>query len=44
MRESLRPGEQFPDIELPNHDGDPTRISSLARGFPIIVVFSRGAY
>jgi peroxiredoxin len=44
MRENLRPGEKFPDIELPNQDENPTRLSSLMRGFPTVVVFSRGYY
>jgi peroxiredoxin len=44
MRKNLRCGEKFPDIELPNHKGEPTRLSGLAGGFPIVVVFSRGAY
>ena len=44
MRKNLRVGEQFPDIELPNHEDEPAKLSSLISGFPIIVVFSRGAY
>ena len=44
MRENLRPGEKFPDIELPNQDANLTRLSSLMRGFPTVVVFSRGYY
>jgi peroxiredoxin len=44
MRENLRPGEKFPDIELPNQDENLTRLSSLMRGFPTVVVFSRGHY
>ena len=44
MRENLRSGEGFPDIELPNQDGEATKLSSLMAGFPIIVVFSRGYY
>jgi peroxiredoxin len=44
MRETLRPGEQFPDIELPNQNEELTKLSSLMRGFPIVVVFSRGYY
>jgi peroxiredoxin len=44
MRENLRPGEPFPDIELPNQDEAATKLSSLAAGFPIILVFSRGYY
>jgi peroxiredoxin len=44
MRETLRPGEKFPDIELPNQNEELTKLSSLMRGFPIVVVFSRGYY
>ena len=44
MRENLRPGEKFPDIELPNHDRVQTKLSSLMDGFPTVVVFSRGYY
>jgi peroxiredoxin len=44
MRENLRPGEKFPDIELPNQDGVLTKLSSLMGRFPIAVVFSRGYY
>ena len=44
MRNNLRIGEQFQDIELPNHEGDPTKLSSLIGGFPVVVVFSRGEY
>jgi hypothetical protein len=43
MRKNLRAGEQFPDIELPSHEGEPTKLFSLVTGFPIVVVFSRGA-
>ena len=44
MRANLRPGEKFPDIELPNDGGNLTTLSSLMRGFPTVVVFSRGYY
>ena len=44
MRENLKPGAEFPDIELPNDDGKPTKLSALMRGFPTVVVFSRGYY
>jgi peroxiredoxin len=44
MREKLRPGEQFPDIELPNQDEAMTKLSGLMGGFPTVVVFSRGYY
>ena len=44
MRENLRPGEVFPDIELPNQDAKLTKLSSLMHRFPTVVVFSRGYY
>src|SRR5262245_42016368 len=44
MRENLRPGELFPDIELANEDAKPTKLSSLMHRFPTVVVFSRGYY
>jgi peroxiredoxin len=44
MREHLRPGETFPDIELPNQDEVATKLSGLMGGFPVIVAFSRGYY
>ena len=44
MRTNLRPGEQFPDIELPDQDDERTKLSSLMGGFPTVVVFSRGYY
>jgi len=44
MRENLRPGETFPDFELPNENGTATKLSGLMRGFPTVVVFSRGHY
>ena len=44
MRENLKPGGEFPDIELPGADGTPAKLSSLMHGFPTVVVFSRGYY
>jgi peroxiredoxin len=44
MRPNLKRGEKFPDIELPNQDGERTKLSSLMGGFPTAVVFSRGYY
>ena len=44
MRENLKPGGEFPDIELPNQEGELTKLSSLMGGFPTAVVFSRGYY
>lgn len=44
MLENLRPGEKFPDLELPNQANEAVRLSGLMRGFPTVVVFSRGYY
>ena len=44
MRVNLRPGEKFPDIELVNDNDELTKISTLMRGYPTAVVFSRGYY
>lgn len=49
-------GDQFPDAELPNHEGKPVRLSSLTRpglldrelgfddGYPLILTFYRGFF
>jgi cold shock CspA family protein/peroxiredoxin len=54
MTSNLRVGDTFPDIELPNHQNEPTRLSRLTRpslldeklsfldGYPLILVFYRG--
>ncbi len=34
----IEPGQQAPDFELPNQDGDPVRLSGL-RGRPVVVYF-----
>lgn len=44
MRDDLRPGNKFPEIELPNQDKEVVKLSSLMRGFPTVLVFSRGYY
>ncbi len=44
MRDDLRPGKVFPDIELANQDKEAVKLSSLMRGFPTALVFSRGWY
>jgi peroxiredoxin len=44
MHSNLRPGEKFPEIELPNHDNENVKLSSIMRGFPTVVIFSRGYY
>jgi peroxiredoxin len=42
MRPDLVPGGRFPDLELPDHLGQPVRLSKLAGGFPLVVTFYRG--
>jgi len=44
MRDDLRPGNKFPDVELPNHDNEVVKLSSIVRGFPTVIAFSRGYY
>ena len=44
MKDSLKLGETFPDIELPDHEGAVVKLSSIIRGFPTAVVFSRGYF
>jgi peroxiredoxin/cold shock CspA family protein len=56
MTTSLKIGDKFPDIELPNQDGKPRRLSHFTRpgqmdqklgfsdGYPLIVVFYRGFF
>ena len=51
-----KPGQSFPDLELPDHHGLPVRLSSLTQpslfdqhvgfneGYPLIVVFGRGHF
>lgn len=36
------PGQQFPDIELPDHTGRTRSLSGLSGGDPLAVLFSRG--
>ena len=42
MKSDLVPGRPFPDLTLPAHDGRPTRLGELARGYPLVVTFYRG--
>ena len=44
MREDLKPGNVFPDIELPNHAKEVVKLSAIMRGFPTALVFSRGYF
>src|SRR5918911_4147974 len=38
----MRAGERFPDIELPDHNGLPRRLSDLVAGDPAVLQFYRG--
>ncbi len=42
MRADLEPGGRFPDLELPDQAGNVRRLSELAGGDPLVLVFSRG--
>lgn len=42
MRDELRPGGRFPDLELPDHAGNVRRLSDLAGGDPLVLQFYRG--
>ena len=42
MRDDLGPGGRFPDLELPDHAGNPRRLRELVGGDPTLVHFYRG--
>ena len=44
MHPDLTVGNKFPDFELPDQDGEARRLSKLIRGFPTVLIFSRGYY
>jgi peroxiredoxin len=44
MRDDLKVGTQFPDFELPDHEGMQHRLSHLLRGFPGALIFDRGYF
>ena len=39
---NLVTGKQFPDIELPDQDGQPVKLSEFVGKFPAILSFYRG--
>ncbi|MGH8932149.1 MAG: redoxin domain-containing protein [Egibacteraceae bacterium] len=41
-RDEFVSGAQFPDLELPDHAGNPRRLSELAGGDPLLLQFYRG--
>ncbi|MHB8659611.1 MAG: redoxin domain-containing protein [Solirubrobacteraceae bacterium] len=38
----LNAGDAFPDVDLPDHTGRDRRLSEVAAGDPLVVLFSRG--
>jgi peroxiredoxin len=38
----LKIGQKFPDIELPDHEGQAVKLSELVGKFPFILSFYRG--
>ena len=40
----LKVGNTFPDFELSDQDGKSQKLSKLIRGFPTVLIFSRGYY
>jgi peroxiredoxin len=42
MRDDLKPGREFPDLELPDHAGNTRRLSELAGIDPLVLTFYRG--
>ena len=38
----LAPGHPFPDLDLPDHTGRDRRLSEVAGGDPLVLLFSRG--
>ncbi|HEX9853537.1 MAG TPA: hypothetical protein VGA68_11005 [Woeseiaceae bacterium] len=44
MRADLKVGNKFPDFELPDHTGEPRKLTKLLRGMPGVLIFNRGYY
>lgn len=44
MRPDIRPGADFPDYELPDHEGNPRALSDLQGSIPMVLHLSRGGY
>ena len=39
---NLKISQKFPNIELPDHEGQPVKLSELVGKFPFILTFYRG--
>jgi peroxiredoxin len=44
VRPDIQPGSDFPDYELPDHQGNPRRLSELQGSIPMVLHLSRGGY
>lgn len=44
MRKDLSVGAKFPNFELPDHTGETHKLSQILRGFPGVLIFSRGHF
>ena len=44
MSQDLQPGNLFPNLNLPTHEGQSVTLSSLMDGWPTAVIFIRGHY
>ncbi len=44
MHKDLKIGAKFPNFELPDHEGEVHKLSQLLRGFPGVLIFSRGYF
>lgn len=42
MRDDLVPGNEFPDLRLPEHTGRELSLSAIASGQPLVLLFVRG--
>ncbi len=44
MHPDLAIGNRFPDFELPDHTGRPTKLSEALHAMPGVLVFNRGSF
>ena len=44
MRDDLKESNAFPDFELPDHTGEPRKLSELLGEFPGVLIFDRGSF
>jgi peroxiredoxin len=44
VRPDIRPGADFPDYELSDHEGNPRKLSELQGSIPMVLHLSRGSF